>query len=446
MYECKWNDENWASLLHTIRQQKCILMLGPEAAQEQFESQCMPCTEVLAKELAAKITDNLSSWNIKLDTSNLAQVSQYFAMIKDRLILEASVSSFYTNRQNATSELHQNLSSLPFPLVITSTPDNMFYNALKKHGKNPIVERYHFSSTNNCEIVAEGTEKEPLIFHFFGTIDEPDSLVLTEDDILDFLVAVLKKPSLPDNIISTLRAKNKSMLFLGFGFKYWYLRVLLHVLKMRSKGNRSFALEQTIPSDINEFKRTTIFYKESDYRILLFEEDILQFSRLLKSKYEASVSKRPEHISKIVPDDSPTVFICHANENKNEAAQLYEKLEAQGFNPWLDRQNLRGGDDWDRHISRTIKKDIDYFLVLQSKSMENKLEGYVNKEIQLAIDRQKYFRPGIRFIIPITIEKCEPLEDLDYLHNIDFSTEKDWLHQLTKTIRRDWERRKRGKG
>ncbi len=443
MTYCVWDDENWSTLIHTIHQDKCILMLGPESSLEPWEGQYLPCTEILARKLVEKIEDKIASWDINLDISNLAHVAEYYCMEKDRNVLEAAVSSFYAERRNQTSELHKNLSTLPFSFVVTSTPDNMFYNALKAQGKKPIVERYHFCG-DNLDMTANGSVEEPLIFHLYGTIDEPDSLALTEDDILDFLVAVLlKKPPVPSNIISALRAKNKSMLFLGFGFKYWYLRALLHILKIRSKGNRSFALERAVPSNIDEFNRTIIFFKESDYRIQFFKDDLPSFVSELKEKYENSLTCLPKGVSKALADDAPKVFICHANEDKNKAAEIYERLETEGFRAWLDQKELRGGDAWDRHINRTIK-NIDYFLVLQSRALEDKLEGYVNKEIRIAMDRQRYFRPGIRFIIPLKIEACKLLEDLDYLQTIDLS-EEDNFSEITKAIKRDWQRRNRGK-
>ncbi|HAO20607.1 MAG TPA: hypothetical protein DCQ37_09125, partial [Desulfobacteraceae bacterium] len=73
----------------------------------------------------------------------------------------------------------------------------------------------------------------------------PESLVMTENDLLDFLVSVISKaPGLPASITSELNSTDKNFLFLGFGFKHWYLRILLHVLAGNShKKSRSFALE-----------------------------------------------------------------------------------------------------------------------------------------------------------------------------------------------------------
>ncbi len=443
MAECVWDDENWSALIHAIHQRRCILFLGPEASQEMHSGRSIPCTEVLAMELSEKIKDNIDSWNIHLDTLNLAQVSQYFTMIKDRFVLEAKVSEFYASRHDSISELHNNLSELPFPLTILTTPDLMFFNSLKAVNKTPMIRRHHFRDTNE-KLISEGTVDKPLIYYLYGTVDEPNSLVLTEDDILDLFVKVLMQESLPINIKDMLREKNRSLLFIGFGFKYWYLRVLLHILKIRSRGNRSFALEHEMPQNISEFERTVIFFKESDYQIHLFKEDIIQFTKELRKKYEkyktctidtVADTERREY------DRMPTIFLCYTNEDKVKAEDLYKALKLNGNNPWIDSHGLRGGDDWDKHIQRTIK-EIDYFLVLNSKSLINKNEGYVYDEIFSAMKRHRSFKRGLRFIIPLKIDECDVLEELEYLHCIDLKSDHN-INALIKTIEKDWERRNR---
>jgi len=426
-----WTEEDWSTLIYTIKRKNCILMLGPEASTDQEYGQTRPLTEILANTLA----ERMKPWNI--DLTNLAQVAQYYCMETGRNDLEANVYSFYDARQHLTSELHRNLASLPFYLIITSTPDKMLYKALQDEKKEPIVERYNFRG-ENLDMVQMGTVDKPLIFYLYGTIDEPESLVITEDDLLEFLITVISKKSLPNNIRSELQSKNKSLLFLGFGFKHWYLRILLHVLQGHSKESRSFALEQFSPRNINELERTILFYRRSDFRIQIYNKDLNSFVKELQIRFKECSSVETTTFKL---QDAPTVFICHANENKQEASSLYEQLESAGFRAWIDKENLRGGDMWDRHIEKTIKK-IDYFVVLQSKALLDKFEGYVNKEINLALDRQRYFRPGTRFIIPVKIDNSLLLEDLDYLQAIDLS-DKDNIKELITTIKRDQQRRKK---
>ncbi len=71
--------------------------------------------------------------------------------------------------------------------------------------------------------------EEPLVFHVFGTLQYPESLVITEDDFFDFLGAVAETPELiPTQLIAAVAESN--LLFLGFGLQDWDVRVLLRAL------------------------------------------------------------------------------------------------------------------------------------------------------------------------------------------------------------------------
>jgi hypothetical protein len=266
--------------------------------------------------------------------------------------------------------------------------------------------------------------------------------VATENDLLDFLVSITAKESLPERLINELQAPDKSFLFLGFGLKHWYLRILLHILEIKNKANRSFALEDFTPRSAAEFKSTVFFFREGPCRIHFFEKGFAEFAAELRRRFEAVPDNAVDVIS-IHEEKRPRVFICHASEDKIFAAWLYEQLKAAGLNPWLDKENLCCADRWDEVIQRAIKKEIDYFLVLQSKSLQKKVVGYVNKEIYEARERQKTFRSGIRFIIPLKIGDCEILEDLEDLHTIPIDNNQDKIVALVRLIDRDY--KKRGK-
>lgn len=444
----KWKEENWDTLIFTILEGNCILMLGPDVAVELDDGKLRPTTEVLSSKLADadEIKEKIGLWDI--NRYNLAQVSQYYATKIGRNDLLVKVRSFYEKRRGNTTDLHRNLASLPFYLTITSTPDFMLYQALVEQNKQPILEKYNFVGSKN-DIVPMGTVDKPLVYHLYGSIDDPRSLVLSENDLLNFLVAVVSKnPPLPHNLLSELQDKDKSILFLGFGFRHWYLRILLQVLQVRSKESRSFALEQFDERTKNSLQDTIFFFSESDYRIQICSEKIDDFVTELKKRLKQQAPSSPLGItgSKVLLRDAPKVFICHASEDKEYASSLYEKLKASGFEPWLDKENLRGGDEWDSVIRKAIKEKIDYFIVLQSKALleKGKEKSYVNKEINLAFEEQQEVRrgSGVRFIIPVIIDETPEQDSFKDLHSIDLTNHENF-NKLVSAINRDQQLRKR---
>lgn len=433
-----WSDENWDSVLFAIQEGNCILMLGPDASVETVNGEAMPLTEILAKEIAGdeKIRREIDSWHV--DPINLAQVAQCYYNIKERNALLPVVKRFYSKRQGQTNKLCQNLAALPFDFIITSNHDDMFCQALRTlpEPKEPIIESYDFKGSSE-DITREWSPQNPLVYYLYGSIEKPNSLVVAEKDILEFLVAVVtKNPRLPDKVGSYLSDTNKSLLFLGFGFKHWYLRILFHVLKIQHKQNKSFALEKRIPGQVNE--DTIFFFSRNEYKIQICNSDLNSFVLDLKNNYECSSP------TSTLPQAAPVVFICHANEDSDYAKQLYERLVEKGLRPWIDKEMIRGGDHWEPLIEDVINKETNYFIVLQSQIFKEKTfkESYINKEICFALERCKGFSPKKRkFIFPVQTDDVVTISELNDIQVFDIRTDTGF-NALVTEIKRDFERQR----
>jgi len=47
------------------------------------------------------------------------------------------------------------------------------------------------------------------------------------------------------------------------------------------------------------------------------------------------------------------IFLCYAKEDKARVRKVYHRLRAiDGFEPWLDEEDLLPGQDWDYEIKR----------------------------------------------------------------------------------------------
>jgi hypothetical protein len=91
---------------------------------------------------------------------------------------------------------------LPFYLIINATPDNFYINSLKEKRKDFIIDSYNFRGVKK-DFVEMGTAEKPLIYYLYGNLHKPESMVISQNDLLDFLVAIISKsPALPNNIRS----------------------------------------------------------------------------------------------------------------------------------------------------------------------------------------------------------------------------------------------------
>ena len=212
--------KDWETLVWSIQRGSCVLLLGPEIGSEAGTS-----SDALAAHLAAELGEPGPH------PGELPMVAQRYASKEGNNDLQREVVRFHATRQGV-SPVHDALAALPFCSVISSCHDSLLVKALEAHGKKPVVGRYHFRGDNE-DLLPSGTVANPLVYYLHGHVSDPESLVLTENDLLDFLVAVVSKnPPLPSSVRSELQRKGKSFLFLGFGVKHWHLRILLHVLKL----------------------------------------------------------------------------------------------------------------------------------------------------------------------------------------------------------------------
>jgi hypothetical protein len=106
----------------------------------------------------------------------------------------------------------------------------------------------------------------------------------------------------------------------------------------------------------------------------------------------------------VPPISSLKVFLCHASEDKSIIRALYARLLADGFQPWLDEENLLPGQNWQREITKAVKQSDTVLVCLSSNSIHK--TGYVQKEIREVLDVADLQPEDAIFVIPVKLEEC----------------------------------------
>jgi S-DNA-T family DNA segregation ATPase FtsK/SpoIIIE len=116
------------------------------------------------------------------------------------------------------------------------------------------------------------------------------------------------------------------------------------------------------------------------------------------------------------------VFLCHATDDKKLVRKLYEKLINDGIDVWFDEEKLLPGQDWDIEIQKAVRQSDVVIVCLSKKSVTK--EGYVQKEIKIALDVADEKPEGTIYLIPTRLEECNVPFRLNRWQWIDlFSTE-----------------------
>ena len=139
------------------------------------------------------------------------------------------------------------LAALPFPIYLTTNPDRLLVEALREAGKQPEVGLCPWSENGRLVRIhlRPGPKPDfrpsvdrPLVYYLFGRLEDPASLVLTEDDYFDYLIGLTRNN---ERIPAVVRRAlvDSCLLFLGFRLDDWDFRVLFRSLMAQGGRQRS---------------------------------------------------------------------------------------------------------------------------------------------------------------------------------------------------------------
>jgi formylglycine-generating enzyme required for sulfatase activity len=133
------------------------------------------------------------------------------------------------------------------------------------------------------------------------------------------------------------------------------------------------------------------------------------------------------------------IFLAHASEDKPAVLALYNRLKQVGYKPWLDKKDLIAGQIWRDEIPKAIKASQIFLACLSAKSANK--QGYIQRELRIALDILGEMLPGTIFFIPMRLEECEIPDlrlaqvglNLRDIHRLDY-WEEDGFEQLERAI------------
>jgi hypothetical protein len=224
--EESWTQGDWEGLLYAIKYKRCTPFLGAGAS-----AGTLPLGGAMADEWATRDAYPFE------DRQNLPRVAQYVAVKsgantpRDRIV--DKFSKVAPPDFSRPDEIHGVVADLALPVYITTNYDDFMLKALERAKREPqrSVCRWHLArerqGTPPETPFPDPTPEKPLVYHLHGTLDEIESMVLTEDDYLDFLVAISESRLLPARIE---RAFAGSLLFLGYSLEDMNFKVLFRKL------------------------------------------------------------------------------------------------------------------------------------------------------------------------------------------------------------------------
>lgn len=254
---------DWNTLLERIYEGRCTPFIGPGVRAEMGDADWKALLErmkdkdptpLLGEDDPLRFPDAYKiaeAWVKEYDYPlrvglDLPKVARYVAVVKDAARPKEKIDELHrkigrpnfnaaANREDA----HRILAGLPFPIYITTNQDAFMFEALASRGRQPERDLCRWSERipKNPPSVFDRRRNPPytphrgtpLVFHLYGHTDSLQSLVVSDDDYMEFLINVSKyKNLIPPRIERAM--SGASLLLLGYRLDDWDFRILFHIL------------------------------------------------------------------------------------------------------------------------------------------------------------------------------------------------------------------------
>ncbi len=389
----------WNNLLEALENGSCIVLLGPMVSTAADGG--LPLAAQFAKELSETLEEEEVAFE-QVDEHNLTYIMQRFMTIDGVTSSDPGYEAkkFYEKHDGQINSIQKLIAALPVSLVINTSPDDGIVKALKQAGKYKTIHawyNYHQESYPEIELP---TAEAPLVYNLFGHYKDPQSLVLTESDQVEFVSNVVKdQPPLPPKLLRQFDSF-KTYLFLGFDWEQWNLRLILQSLNLEKESNILAHSRQ----DGSLQNKTRNFY-ESSFRFSFVTDNSADFVKELHEKYsERSGVEVAQKKLLIVADPKDESF-------RDEIHKNLKPLPLESWHSGL----IGAGEEVDETFKQRMES-ADIILLLVSADFLASDTIY-NNEWPMALQRHQDKKSNV---IPIITRPCnwQQLKELTQMPSI----------------------------
>ena len=416
-------EDFWPELIKAIRRDDCVLLLGPRAATYE--------NKFIYDLLIEHLKSHLKLLNQPIDDLEYklsSVIKRYKACLDPSQVypnLNDVFAKFYKQFKPSRIPLYYDLAQLPFKYIINTTPDDLIKDGLEANGQSCLFFDFHFrfpgrnaqNNTQARDIEEKLTEGAALIYNLLGHYDQPDSLVLTDQDQLTFLENIIKQEftSSSTNINYHFyrppkKHWRKAYVFLGFDFNDWHMRMFLHLLR-RDHPDLPQTLNLQDDECLNE--ESKLFFRDN-FNVHFIEDDASSFFKMLSEKLRNEEPKPPS------TQESIEIMVLHAPEDDEFLDALephLRSLNRQGrpVNVWHSGKITPGGIIKEEMLQQANLAHI--VIPLFSPNFLAQIEDF-EPFIKIALERHQERKAKLTALImsPCLFRLYEPLAELKTIY------------------------------
>lgn len=219
---------DWNVLKPAVQNKRCVLFLGPEAypfdAGETVETAMWKAT-----------AEDVSLVRYFYRDDGLV----LFQKKSNRGRFLETVQQFFDDPEKDWSLTHLQLEKivrLPFLAIVNLTFDDLLLRHYQEAGLDCQAMHYIFRPSLTEKPISDLSldGEKPVVLNLLGSIRSSDNLVLTHNDLFDFLRSLFDDK---DQWLQELLHEADCFLFIGVPFEKWYLQLLLQKLSKYKKSH-----------------------------------------------------------------------------------------------------------------------------------------------------------------------------------------------------------------
>ncbi len=393
-------EDQWDRLLYAIKKGRCLLMLGAGASTLTKDGVTRPLTEWLALELAGQLRRNDYPIEESESGSLLYVATEYLQHCKSNVALQQEVERFYGEQGKKPNDLLRGIAKLPFTLVINTAPDILLEKAwmgeFKQYNKT-YYSLHKERSKEEAGLQIEDPHSDcPLLYNLFGSVEDPSSLVLTEKDRLKFIEDIIQHNNAIPNAILKEFKEDKIVLFLGFDFEQWHLRILPKKIFQKEE----IGAPVLVPNGGQVLSKGAMIFFQTQYKMDFLPLDIHSFVQELAKRWE-NFADTPDETGQQPPVRAVYLYDQADEPWKNMLDKHLAVLKrTEGIHTW-DESMIRGGELFDERINQQLDEANLILLLVSSDFLAS--DKLYNDQLRKALQRSG---EGKAYIIPILVRPC----------------------------------------
>jgi len=301
-----FTETDWNHLISQIKNKRCTPFIGAGASFPW-----LPLGSQIAQDWAQQYEYPLD------DNGELDKVSQFVGILNDDEmfpkmelcnIITGVVPPDFTKYKDSPYAI---LSKINFPIYITTNYDKFMEEALKNIGR--ISDSEYCRWNEAIELAGENslfldseykpTESRPLVYHLHGSIDVPQSIVLTELDYIYFLENIVDGDDSFLPRVIKIGLTRGSLLFIGYSLQDLNIQLMMKLTdNVKDNSDYNFAVFPALSSysidssKSHKFKPYIEKNYERNFKTCIFWGTAEEFTIELRNRLEKYNTQYDEKI------------------------------------------------------------------------------------------------------------------------------------------------------